>query len=129
MKKHLREILVIASIIVIFVLFFIYRAKQMENKIQDSYTSISDVDLTALPDGIYEGSFGDFLVSVNLRVTLSDHRIQNIEIIEQSGGKGYEAHETLGKIKQAQSPKVDAVSGATVSSKCIMVAVYNALTK
>lgn len=101
----------------------------MENTIDETYASISDIDLTALSDGIYEGSFGEFLVSVDLRVTVSENQITNIEIINQKSGKGYEAHETLQRIIQAQSPAVDAVSGATVSSKSIMIAVYKALTE
>ncbi len=73
-------------------------------------------------------SFGDFLVSVSLDVTVSDNRITDIVIVEQNGGPGYEALETLDRILEAQSPVVDAVSGATGSSRCIMIAVYKALS-
>ncbi len=129
MKKPLRLLLAILPAILIAALFLFRRAEQMENTIDETYASISDIDLTALSDGIYEGSFGEFLVSVDLRVTVSENQITNIEIINQKSGKGYEAHETLQRIIQAQSPAVDAVSGATVSSKSIMIAVYKALTE
>jgi len=128
-KKPLRLLLAILPAILIAALFLFRRAEQMENTIDETYASISDIDLTALSDGIYEGSFGEFLVSVDLRVTVSENQITNIEIINQKSGKGYEAHETLQRIIQAQSPAVDAVSGATVSSKSIMIAVYKALTE
>ncbi|MGB7055012.1 MAG: FMN-binding protein [bacterium] len=48
---------------------------------------------------------------------------------EQRSGPGYEALETIDRIIGAQSPNVDVVSGATGSSKSIMIAVQNALTR
>ncbi|MCK5115482.1 MAG: FMN-binding protein [Candidatus Aegiribacteria sp.] len=89
---------------------------------------VESVYLQDIDDGVYSGSFGDFLVSVTLDVTVSDNRIADISIIEQRGGPGYEALETLDLILEAQTPLVDAVSGATGSSRCIMIAVYKALS-
>ena len=88
---------------------------------------LTSVDLAQIEDGVYRGEFGEFLVSVTLDVTVEDHKITGIEIIEQNSGPGYEAHEVIDRIIQAQSPDVDAVTGATGSSKCIMIAVHNAL--
>ena len=45
------------------------------------------------------------------------------------GGPQYDAKDMTNRIVAAQSPKTDAVSGATGSSKVIMIAVYDALTK
>lgn len=67
------------------------------------------------------------MVSVNLEVTVKDHRIVEIDIKEQDCGPGYEARETVDRILEAQSPRVDAVTGATGSSMCIMIAVHRAL--
>ena len=39
----------------------------------------------------------------------------------------YEALDTIDRIIEAQSPKVDTTSGATGSSLCIQAAVYRAL--
>lgn len=89
---------------------------------------IETIDLQQIEDGVYQGSFGDFLVSVTLDVTVSFNRITDIEIVEQHCGPGYNAFETLDLILEAQSPCVDAVSGATGSSRCIMIAVYKALS-
>ena len=88
---------------------------------------ISHMDLSGIEDGTYTGEAGDFVVSVKLEVTVLDHRIESIEILEQKGGEGYEAHGVLPRIIEAQSPEVDVVSGATGSSRCIMIAVRNAL--
>ena len=89
---------------------------------------IETIALLLVADGVYPGSFGDFLVSVTLDVTVSDNRITDINIVEQHCGPGYNAEETLDLILEAQSPCVDAVSGATGSSRCIMIAVYKALS-
>ncbi|UCF70143.1 MAG: FMN-binding protein [candidate division WOR-3 bacterium] len=88
---------------------------------------IEDVDLSKIDDGVYPGVFADFLVAIKLNVTVKEHQITNIEIIEQRSGPGYEALETVDRILEAQSPKVEAVTGATGSSRTIMIAVQNAL--
>jgi uncharacterized protein with FMN-binding domain len=92
-------------------------------------TEVRPVDLSSIDDGTYRGSFGEFLVSVELDVTVRSHRITDIEVVDQRGGSGYEALQTLDRIIEAQSPKVDVVTGATKSSQCIMIAAYRALTE
>jgi uncharacterized protein with FMN-binding domain len=107
---------------------FYLRYSKMTTEVKSAYDQIADVNLAKIPDGAYSGSFGDFLVSVDLTVTVKDSAISDITVNEQSCGKGYEALETVDRIIQAQSPRVDAVTGATGSSMTIMVAAYRALT-
>jgi uncharacterized protein with FMN-binding domain len=125
-KKVLIGLGIFVLVVIIFGVVFFLRARQMV-KVIDS-TVIEDVDLAQTQDGIYVGEFGDFLVNVKLEVTVQDHQITNIKITEQRSGPGYEALEVIDRIIDAQSPKVDAVSGATGSSKSIMIAVQKALT-
>ena len=126
-KKILLILGIFLILIIAFGVAFFFRARQMVKRI-DSVV-IMDVDLTQIADGIYAGQFGDFLVDVQLEVTVKNHKIERIEIIKQRAGPGYEAIETIDRIIDAQSPKVDVVTGATGSSKSIMIAVQNALTK
>ena len=125
-KKILIGLGIFVGLIIIFGIAFFFRARQMV-KIIDSAV-IEDVDLTLIEDGVYPGEFGEFLVDVKLEVTVKDHEITAIEITEQRAGPGYEALETVDRIIEAQSPNVDVVSGATGSSKSIMIAVEKALT-
>lgn len=125
-KKILIGVAIVVGLIIIFGVVFFFRARQMVNII-DSVV-IEDVDLTQTENGVYVGEFGEFLVDVKLEVTVKDHQITGIEIIEQRAGPGYEALETIDRIIEAQSPNVDVVSGATGSSKSIMIAVQKALT-
>lgn len=116
---------VLVIILVIAFVFFRLRFNRMVDVIDS--VEIGSIDLEQIEDGVYPGEFGEFLVSVALEVTVKGHKITDIEIIEQNSGPGYEAREVIDRIIQAQSLNVDAVTGATGSSKCIMIAVQNAL--
>ena len=125
-KKILLVLGIFFILIIAFGVAFFFRAQQMVKRIES--VEINDVDLTRIADGVYAGEFGDFLVDVELEVTVKDHKINKIEIIKQRAGPGYEAIETIDRIIDAQSPKVDVVTGATGSSRSIMIAVQSALT-
>jgi uncharacterized protein with FMN-binding domain len=90
---------------------------------------IEDIDLKKIENGVFSGSYSEFLVSVDLDVTVKDHKIVNIEIKDQRSGPGYEATQMLDRVIKAQSLKVDAVAGATGSSKIILLAIKQALTE
>jgi uncharacterized protein with FMN-binding domain len=126
-KKVLIGLGIFVLVIIVFGVVFFLRARQMV-KVIDS-TVIEEVDLAQIEDGVYSGEFGDFLVNVKLEVTVREHQIADIKIIEQRCGPGYEALETIDRIIESQSPEVDVVTGATGSSKSIMIAVQRALTE
>jgi uncharacterized protein with FMN-binding domain len=97
---------------------------------QAAYEQIEPVDLTALEDGVYNGKAGGFICSMDLDVSVKDHRITDISVNRQvNGGGKYQAPGMTGRIVNAQSVKVDTVSGATLTSKTILSAVYRALTE
>lgn len=125
-----RKVLVTAAVLVgllaVAAVFFKLRYDRMVRTIENQV--VEHVDLSSLENGVYSGSFGDFLIQVSLEVTVSDGRMTDITVTEQQSGPGYEARETIDRILEAQSPAVDAVSGATGSSRCIMISVYRALT-
>jgi uncharacterized protein with FMN-binding domain len=83
-----------------------------------------------LKDGIYDGTARNGPVRVTAKVTIQDRRIAAIELTEHRHWRGAAA-ETLipGRIIEAQSTRVDAVSGATASSTAIMNAVETAVRK
>lgn len=125
-KKILITVAAVVILLAVAALFFKFRYDSMVRTIESQ--PIEEVDLSRVEDGVYPGEFGDFLLHVSLEVTVSNGRITDIDVTEQRGGPGYEAHETLDRILEAQSPLVDAVSGATGSSRCIMIAAYRALS-
>jgi uncharacterized protein with FMN-binding domain len=88
---------------------------------------IEDVDLKTIADGTYLGSYKVLPVSAEVRVTVSKNKITKIELLKHENGRGKPADVLTERVVQAQSLKVDTVSGATYSSKIILKAIQNAL--
>lgn len=83
-----------------------------------------------LIDGIYEGSFKGGPNYAEVKVTIKNQKIVNIEIIKHNAWKGKKAEPIIPKrIIKKQSTNVDAVTGATNSSHVIMNAVQKAIEK
>jgi uncharacterized protein with FMN-binding domain len=88
------------------------------------------VDSARLTDGTYEGSYRGGPNKAVVKVTIKDHAIADIEIVEHQAWKGHKAETpVVERIIANQSTRVDAVSGATNSSNVIMDAVQNAIEK
>jgi uncharacterized protein with FMN-binding domain len=93
---------------------------------------IAHIDPATVPDGEYTGEFPfrqRYLYRV--KVAVKSGRIVDIEVLENGTENEY-AEKGLGvipRILREQSPDVDAVSGATVSSKALMKCVEKALKK
>ena len=128
MKTAVRIVIVVALVVTVAAALFTARMMVMGRRLSAGLAAIEPVDLSAVADGSYTAEFGDFLVRARVQVTVRHGRITEVTILHQESGPGYEATETLDRIVAAQSPRVDAVSGATGSSNTIMVAVYRALT-
>ncbi len=80
-------------------------------------------------DGRYEGSAQGYGGQVKVAVTIRDGRIQEIEILSQNESPEYfaRAKKVLEQIRATNSPDVDSVSGATISSDALKLAVFRAL--
>ena len=115
-------VLVVAGIIGfnVFSSTIVKKAYELEN---------TRVDISKVSDGKYEGhsELGPVIVDVN--VTVEAGKIVDVEIVRHDNGLGGKANAIAEDIVKANSYEVDAVSGATVSSKVIMNAVNNALNK
>jgi len=88
---------------------------------------IPAIDLSAVEDGVYEGSYKALPISVEVLVTVREHQITEIELVKHTNGQGEAAEAVTGSVMEAQSLQVDAVSGATYSSKVILLAIGDAL--
>jgi uncharacterized protein with FMN-binding domain len=81
-----------------------------------------------LLDGIYKGSYKSGFVNALVKVTIKDKKVVNIEIVKHWTLRGEKAEPIIIKrIIEKQSTKVDAVSGATISSRVLMNAVQKAI--
>jgi uncharacterized protein with FMN-binding domain len=90
-------------------------------------TPITDVDLSVVEDGSYDGSYSAFPVSVTVKVTVEDHAITEILITKHDNGQGKPAEVIIDDVLSSQSIDVDVISGATYSSKVILLAIRDAL--
>ncbi|MDD4961624.1 MAG: FMN-binding protein [Candidatus Marinimicrobia bacterium] len=89
---------------------------------------IDSVDFSTLQDGIYRGDFryGDYTYAVEVHI--QSKRIEAINILENRDSKYAKMAEAVAeKILEQQRNDVDAVSGATTTSKALLKAVENAL--
>jgi len=132
MKKGVIILFSTLIILIVVVIAGIFGFKQQfESLLVDidrEYAALAKVDLSAIPDGVYSYCFGKIPVYADLSVHVKDHVITGITMNEQSSGPGYDARETMDRIIKKQQAEVDVVTGATFSSKCIMIATYKALT-
>ena len=87
-------------------------------------------DLTLIEDGIYRGFYdlSGTPVKATLDVIIQNNRIVSINIIQHfSSPIGKKAENIIDQIIELQNLNIDAVSGATASSKALLKAVENAL--
>lgn len=91
--------------------------------------TILSVNFSSLTDGVYEGSYRIDPVQVKTKVIVKNHRITDIQILKHQNGLGKAAEKIVKTMIDRQTLDVDTVSGATVSSKCILKAVEKSLTE
>ena len=83
-----------------------------------------------LVDGSYEGSYERGPNKAVVKVTVEDSKIVTIQLLEHSAWRGKKAELVIPRIIiERQSTEVDAVSGATNSSRVIMNAVQRAIER
>ena len=95
------------------------------NKLAD--ITLNDLNLDQVADGSYDGSYSVFPVSVEVTVTVSDHIITEIDITKHDNGQGQAGEVIIEDVLEAQSLEVDIISGATYSSKVILLVIQDAL--
>ena len=95
-------------------------------------TPITEVPADGYVDGTYTGSGTGFGGTITVQVTVSNHKIASINILDASSETASyfaNAQGVISRIISSQSPNVDAVSGATYSSNGIISAVQSALAQ
>lgn len=94
-----------------------------------SQIEIVNPDLSKAADGTWTGEWKTSLVKAQVSVSTTSHQITKIAILRHDCGRGKPAEAIADRVIRAQSLQVDAVSGATGSSKVILRAIQNALEK
>ena len=85
------------------------------------------LDFTAVPDGEYEGTKEAGPVKVVVKVEVSGGELISVEIVQHRNGQGAAGEAVVDSVLSSQTLQVDAVAGATYSSRCILFAIADAL--
>jgi len=109
----------------IFGFMYLNKVKNYQDKVDKIV--IEDVDLKQIKDGKYYGEFDADIVAAKVEVEIKDNTIKDIRLIEHKTERGVIAEVIPQKVIDAQSLKVDTISGATNSSKVILKSIQNAL--
>ena len=106
MKKIL---LIILGVIVIVgcIIFWMFQ-KQTEDVQNLEYANIVMNDVV---DGTYEGHIETMLIKVKVNVTVENHSLKNIEILQHDNGFGEPAEEIVKTMIQKNNYQVDVKSG------------------
>lgn len=92
---------------------------------------ISGIGLSGAADGVYTGTYTQGRWTNTLNVHVKDHKITEIVIEKDVLAAGITncSGEVFRRVIEKQSTEVDAVSGATVTSKAYLKAIENALPR
>lgn len=129
MSKHKKAL----SILGLLILLVTVAGKLALDQIEDNLSNLPTVALeqsqiAQLEDGVYNGRYEVFPISVAVEVKIEQGKMVEIRILEHDNGQGKPAEAILWEIIEKQSLKVDAVTGATYSSKVILLALEDALS-
>lgn len=118
-------IAIILSVSIVIGINMWFKFKAYKEKV--AAITVSEVDLSKVADGSYKGSLDVDYVAVEVEVTVKNHKIEKINLLKHRNDRGKKAEAILKQIIEKQSLKVDAVSGATASSRVILKSVETAL--
>ena len=91
---------------------------------------IKEIELSSIPDGNYKGDFTYGSFTYELEVIVKNHRIENVKVLKNRDDEhAKKAEGVIKRVVESQSLKVDAISGATTTSKAFLKAIENALRK
>lgn len=127
--KNVKKILLIFLVFILCVGVFSYSKINSISKKSVNPIKISDLDLSNVKDGTYTGEYASSPCAAKVEVTIENHKIKSIDLIEHKKGLGGKAETILDDVVKSQSLEVDTVSGATLSSKVILKAIENAIVK
>jgi uncharacterized protein with FMN-binding domain len=90
---------------------------------------ITNVNIPSVMDGTYEGEQKGMPVSAKVQVTVKSGRLESVTVLKHTHGPGKGAEAIINRVIAAQSLTVDAVAGATSSSRVMLKAIETALEK
>lgn len=82
------------------------------------------IDLSQVPDGVYSGSYDGYRWKNTLSITVSNHQIVSIEIMDDITIEVADVtNDLFSRVIQENNTLVDVVAGATISSHAYLNAI------
>ena len=126
-KKKIISVIILLLLLIGLICGAVYLKKVADYKRAVGETTIGEIDIADVSDGIYIGEYDVNFIYAKVEVTVEDGEIVSINIMEHRHERGKAAETVIEKIIEEQKIDVDAISGATNSSTVIKKAVENAL--
>ena len=126
-KKGFVIVVLIAVLLIGAAILTIYVKNLNDYRSQIQNMQFSNIDIASIPDGTYTGESDANLVYVKVEVVVLDGTIVSIDLLRHDHGRGDSAEQIIDDMIEQQKLDVDAISGATSSSKVIRKAIENAL--
>ena len=123
--KVKRGIPILITVVITLLVGFVLMAFMLRPQVLD----IKDVDFNTIADGEYIGICQNKILLAVVKVHVKDHEISDIEILEHKASYMEQAKQIADDVCSNQFLEVDAVSGATLTSKTVLKAIENALTE
>jgi len=116
---------VVAALVIIFGTLLIYRGKgKSREAVNLPYYSYS---LDEVSDGVYTGKTYTKFMHLQLEVTVENHQIKKIDVIENEGSQGYKAAAIVDTMIEQNKIAVPAVKGDQLGSLVFISCVNTAL--
>ncbi len=128
MKRFLKAAAIfITALVILFAGFFVYL---MQGLAANSQPNLQGATANGLRDGVYDGGYNAGRFTNRVTVTVSDGRITDIIVAQDVlFPQEHVTRALFQRVVDANSTKVDVVSGSTITSNAYLQSIENALIK
>lgn len=126
-KPDYSKILMLAALAFIMISSYFVARKRMQLR-EASSLPFHNVQLEQIADGSYKGKTYTSFLHLQLEVIIENHKIKEINVIENDGIDGEKARPIIQKMIEQNSIVVPAVKGAELGSLVYISCVSTALT-
>lgn len=127
MKMFLQIIGLIFLVLIVVMGGFVAWAFSYHKKLKAE--PVKTVDLSKVKDGKYEGAWDAKMWTMPVEVTVKDHKMTDLKIVRENFKVPGNIQEYMDRIVKEQTVEVDAIAGATITTKTIRKSIELALEK
>lgn len=122
---------ILMSLILLFLLIFVGGIFYLSRGLNEGMNiNLNGIDISKLDDGKYAGEYDHGRWTNTLDITVRNNKITEISIKNDvTFSKPGVSEELFDKVIESQNTKIDAISGATVTSKAYLKSIENVLNK